>query len=126
VSDTLEKQTINEAITHIMTTAGFGSSNYGTAFADFEDGWMQHVTNKTTVIILGDARGNGTDPRADIVDRLSQRAKRTIWLNPEPRSAWGTGDSDIYRYAPYCSLVRVCGTLNDLERVIIDLLEEAA
>jgi hypothetical protein len=84
---------------------------------------MEHVTSKTTLIILGDARGNGTDPRADIVDRLTQRAKRIIWLNPEPRSAWGTGDSDMYRYAPYCSLVRVCNTLNHLERVITDLLE---
>ena len=126
VSDILEKQSIDEAIVHIMASMGFGSSNYGNAFADFEDGWMKHVTNKTTVIILGDARGNGTDPRTDIVGRLSQRARRIIWLNPELRSSWGTGDSDIYRYAPYCSLVRVCSTLNDLERVITDLLEEAA
>ena len=123
VSHTLEKQTIDEAITHIMTTVGFGSSNYGAALADFEAGWMEHVTNKTTVIILGDARGNGTDPRADIVERVAQRAKRIVWLNPEPRSAWGTGDSDMYRYAPYCNLVRVCNTLNDLERVITGLLE---
>jgi uncharacterized protein with von Willebrand factor type A (vWA) domain len=87
---------------------------------------MKDVTNKTTVIILGDARGNGTDPRADIMERLSKRAKRIVWLNPEFHSAWGTGDSDIYRYAPYCSLVRVCSTLNDLERVITDLLERPA
>ena len=123
VSHTLEKQTIDEAITHIMTTVGFGSSNYGAALADFEAGWMEHVTHRTSVIILGDARGNGTEPRADIVDRIAQRAKRIVWLNPEPRSAWGTGDSDMYRYAPYCNLVRVCNTLNDLERVITGLLE---
>jgi uncharacterized protein with von Willebrand factor type A (vWA) domain len=125
VSNILEKQPIDEAITHIMTTVGFGSSNYGTALADFEDGWMEHVTNKTTVIILGDASGNSTDPRADIVDRVAQRAKRIIWLNPEPRSAWGTGDSDMFRYAPYCNLVQVCNTLNDLERIIAGLLETA-
>jgi uncharacterized protein len=125
VSDILEKQSIDDAIAQVMALMGFGSSNYGNAFADFEDGWMEHVTSKTTVIILGDARGNGADPRTDIVDRLAQHAKRIIWLNPEPRSAWGTGDSDMYQYAPYCSLVRVCSTLNDLERVITDLLEQA-
>lgn len=125
VSDILENQPIDEAITRVMASMGFGSSNYGNAFADFEEGWMKHVTHKTTVIILGDARGNGTDPRTDIVGRLAKRAKRIIWLNPEFRSSWGTGDSDIYRYAPYCSLVRVCSTLNDLERVFTDLLEEA-
>ena len=126
VSDILENQPVDDAITQIMAAMGFGSSNYGNALADFEDGWMRHVTNRTTVIILGDARGNGTDPRADILGRISQRAKRIIWLNPEARSSWGTGDSDMYRYAPYCSLTRVCNTLNDLERVVTDLLEEAA
>lgn len=126
VSDILGNNTADEAIARIMTSIGFGSSNYGSSFADFEVGWMKDVTNKTSVIILGDARGNGTDPRTDIVARMAKRAKRIIWLNPEFRSSWGTGDSDMYRYAPYCSVVRVCSSLNDLERVITDLLEDEA
>jgi uncharacterized protein len=126
VSEILEKEAVEEAITKIMSLIGYGSSNYGNSFADFEDGWMKFVTNKTTVIILGDARGNRTDPRTDIIDRLSQRSKRIIWLNPEYRSAWGTGDSDMYRYAPYCKLVTVCNTLRHLERIISDVLEDAA
>ena len=126
VSEILEKEPVEEAITKIMSLIGFGSSNYGNSFADFEDGWMKFVTNKTTVIILGDARGNRTDPRTDVVGRLSQRSKRIIWLNPEYRSAWGTGDSDMYRYAPFCNVVTVCNTLRHLERVIADILEDAA
>lgn len=123
VSEILEKQPVEEAISKIMELIGYGSSNYGNSFADFEDGWMKHVTNKTTVIILGDARGNRTDPRTEIIGRLSQRAKRIIWLNPEYRSAWGTGDSDMFRYAPFCNLVTVCNTLRHLERAITDILE---
>ena len=126
VSEILEKEPVEEAITKIMSLIGFGSSNYGNSFADFEDGWMRHVTNKTTVIILGDARGNRTDPRTDVIGRLSQRSKRIIWLNPEYKSAWGTGDSDMYRYAPFCSLVTVCNTLRHLERTITEILEDAA
>jgi hypothetical protein len=87
---------------------------------------MRLITNKTTIIILGDARGNRTDPRTEIMQHLSQRAKRIIWLNPEFRSAWGTGDSDMFRYAPYCNLVTVCNTLRHLERVVADLLKDAA
>jgi uncharacterized protein len=124
VSDMIEHQSFDEAIARIMVSVGFGSSNYGNALADFEQGWMKDVTNKTTMIILGDARGNSTDPRAEILERISKRAKRIIWLNPEFKSSWGTGDSDMYRYAPYCNLVRVCSTLNDLERVVTDLLEQ--
>jgi uncharacterized protein with von Willebrand factor type A (vWA) domain len=126
VSEILEKESVDQAIGKIMQTIGYGSSNYGNSFADFEDGWMQFVNNKTTVIILGDARGNRTDPRTDIVSRLSQRCKRIIWLNPEYRSAWGTGDSDMYRYAPFCNLVTVCNTLRHLERVVTDILEDTA
>jgi uncharacterized protein len=126
VSEILEKESVDQAIGKIMQTIGYGSSNYGNSFADFEDGWMQFVNNKTTVIVLGDARGNRTDPRTDIVGRLSQRCKRIIWLNPEYRSAWGTGDSDMYRYAPFCNLVTVCNTLRHLERVITDILEDTA
>jgi uncharacterized protein len=126
VSEILEQQPVEQAIARIMSLIGFGSSNYGNALADFEEGWMKFVTNKTTVIILGDARGNRTDPQTDVLAHLSQRSRRIIWLNPEYRSAWGTGDSDMYRYAPFCSLVTVCNTLRQLERVIADILEDAA
>jgi uncharacterized protein with von Willebrand factor type A (vWA) domain len=126
VSDILEAEPVEAAIANIMHTIGFGSSNYGNSLADFEDGWMRRVTNKTTIIILGDARGNRTDPRTEIMQRLSQRAKRIIWLNPEFRSAWGTGDSDMFRYKPYCNVVTVCNTLRHLERVVSDLLKDAA
>ena len=125
VSEILEQQPVEQAITKIMEMIGFGSSNYGNCLADFSDGWMKHVTNKTTVIILGDARGNRTDPRTEIMSELSNRSKRIIWLNPEYKSAWGTGDSDMYRYAPFCNLVTVCNTLRHLERAITDILEDA-
>ena len=126
VSDILESEPVESAIAKIMHTIGFGSSNYGNSLADFEDGWMRLVTNKTTIIILGDARGNRTDPRTEIMQHLSQRAKRIIWLNPEFRSAWGTGDSDMFRYRPYCNVATVCNTLRHLERVVSDLLKDAA
>ena len=126
VSDILDKQPVEQAIEKIMGTIGMGSSNYGNALADFEDGWMKFVTNKTTLIILGDARGNNNDPRTDILARLAQRARRIIWLNPEYRSSWGSGDSDMFRYAPFCNLVTECSTLRQLERTISDMLEAAS
>jgi uncharacterized protein len=126
VSDILAAEPVETAIAKIMHMIGYGSSNYGNSLADFEDGWMRRVTNKTTIIILGDARGNRTDPRTEIMQHLSQRAKRIIWLNPEFRSAWGTGDSDMFRYRPYCNVVTVCNTLRHLERVVSDLLKDAA
>lgn len=126
VSDILEKEPIEAAIGRIMQTIGYGSSNYGTSLADFADGWSRYVTNKTTLIILGDARGNRADPRIDVFQDLAARAKRVIWLNPEYRTAWGTGDSDMLRYRPFCDVATVCNTLRHLERVVTDILKDAA
>ena len=59
--------TPEEAMAEIMSKVGFGSSDYGNSFDDFEHGWMSAITPQTTVIVLGDARSNNLDPRADIV-----------------------------------------------------------
>ena len=125
VSEILERDTTEAAIAKIMAAVGLGSSNYGNALLDFEQGRMSKVDSKTTVIILGDGRGNRTDPRTDIVERLSARSKKLIWLNPEYRSSWGTGDSDMLRYLPYCHIATVCNTLRHLETVITDLLKDS-
>jgi uncharacterized protein with von Willebrand factor type A (vWA) domain len=126
VSDILEAEPIEAAIAKIMQTIGYGSSNYGNSLADFEAGWGRYVTNKTTLIILGDARGNRTDPRIDVFQAVAARAKRVIWLNPEYRTAWGTGDSDMLRYRPFCDVATVCNTLRHLERVMTDILKDSA
>jgi hypothetical protein len=123
VSEILEHEPIETAIATIMDRIGYGSSNYGNAFADFEKGGrLDAVDARTTVIILGDGRGNRTEPRVDILRRISERAKRVIWLNPEHPNAWGTGDSDMLRYAPYCQIATVCNTVRHIERVVSDLL----
>jgi hypothetical protein len=124
VSGILEREPIERAIPTIMEQVGFGSSNYGNSLADFERGWMQILDSRTTVIILGDARGNRTDPRVEILRRMADRSKQILWLNPEVRTVWGTGDSDMLRYAPHCRVTAVCNTLKHLERVITDLLRE--
>jgi uncharacterized protein with von Willebrand factor type A (vWA) domain len=122
VSDTLEAKGAEEAMTDIMGKVGFGSSDYGNSFADFEHEWMNAITPQTTVIVLGDARSNNLDPRADILRRIGERSKRLVWLNPEGRMAWGFGDSEMPRYATFCSVVRQCATARQLERAVSDIV----
>jgi len=122
VSEILETNTPEEAMSQIMSKVGFGSSDYGRSLLDFEKGWLNIITPKTTVIVLGDARTNNLDPRADILRRISERAKRLVWLNPEGRMAWGWGDSEMPRYATLCSVVRQCATAKQLERAVTDIV----
>jgi uncharacterized protein with von Willebrand factor type A (vWA) domain len=123
VSDILEQETIEDAILKILKEIGFGSSNYGRSLADFAEQCLDAVDSKTTVIIMGDARGNNTDPRTDIMKLIFERSKRVIWLNPEFKSSWGTGDSDMFRYGPYCHVLTVCNSVRHLERTLTDLLK---
>lgn len=122
VSDILEAKSPEEAMAEIMSKVGFGSSDYGNSLADFEHGWMSAITPQTTVIILGDARSNNLDPRADILRRIGERSKRLVWLNPEGRMAWGWGDSEMPRYSTFCTVVRQCATAQQLERAVSDIV----
>ncbi|WP_159005739.1 VWA domain-containing protein [Bradyrhizobium sp. S69] len=122
VSDILESKTPEEAMADIMAKVGFGSSDYGSSFADFEKQWMNSITPQTTVIVLGDARSNNLDPRADILRRIGERSKRLVWLNPEGRMAWGFGDSEMPRYQTFCTVVRQCATAKQLERAVSDIV----
>jgi uncharacterized protein with von Willebrand factor type A (vWA) domain len=122
VSHLLDKLPPEEAMKQIMQTVGFGSSDYGRSFEDFEKGWMKIITPRTTVIVLGDARSNNLDPRADILRSIGERAKRVVWLNPEGRVAWGFGDSEMPRYATFCNVVRQCSTARQLERAVTDIV----
>ena len=122
VSDILESRTPEEAMQEIMSKVGFGSSDYGNSFVDFEKQWMGAITQRTTVIVLGDARSNNLDPRADILRRIAERSKRLVWLNPEGRTAWGFGDSEMSRYQTFCTVVRQCATAQQLERAVSDIV----
>jgi hypothetical protein len=93
-------------------------SNFGFAFHEFWKNHLSAVDNKTTVIILGDARNNYNDARAWCVRDIQNKAKNLVWLNPESPSAWGFGDSVMDRYLPYCDVVEECRNLRQLSKVV--------
>lgn len=121
-SDFFERNDVETAVEQVMSAVGYMPTDYGKSLEDFRAGWLEDVDKRTTIVILGDGRSNNTDPRSDILKELSERSKRLIWLNPEPPPLWGTGDSEIYRYRPYCNLMREVNTLTHLERVVNDLV----
>jgi uncharacterized protein with von Willebrand factor type A (vWA) domain len=121
-----DRYTVEESLSRIQNDMSLpiirGRSDYSAMFSQFKDQHLHLVTKNTTVIILGDARNNYNPPRSEVLRAISERCKRLIWLNPETKPFWGTGDSEIKTYAPYCHLLTECNTLNHLERVIGALL----
>jgi len=122
-SEFFKHNDVETAVDHVMNSVGYMSTDYGKSLEDFREGWLEDVDKRTTIVILGDGRSNNTEPRSDILKELSERSKRLLWLNPEPPPLWGTGDSEIYRYKPYCNLMREVNTLSHLERIVNDLVK---
>jgi uncharacterized protein len=122
VSELFARNTIDDGIAVALKQYGGGSTDYGQAFADFRRLCLDEIDRRATIIILGDARNNYGDARTDVLKEFYERSKRVIWLNPEPRTMWNTGDSEMRHYAPYCHQVEECSTLAHLERIVGRLL----
>jgi uncharacterized protein with von Willebrand factor type A (vWA) domain len=125
VTESFDKQTIENALTEIMNNWANMPTDYGRALLDFKDIAMNDIDNKTTVIMLGDARNNNGLGQTQVWKEVYQRSKRVIWLNPEGRYNWDSGDSIMSEYRPYCSKVETCSTLNDLTRILGSLLKNS-
>jgi uncharacterized protein with von Willebrand factor type A (vWA) domain len=91
-----------------------GYTDYGRVWSEFLVQVEDDLHPRATVIVLGDARTNGRDPRADVFARIAAHAGRTFWLNPEPRLYWNYGDSVIATYERFCEAYE-CWTTRQLE-----------
>jgi uncharacterized protein with von Willebrand factor type A (vWA) domain len=89
-------------------------SDFGRVLVQLWKDWEVSFTRNTVVLILGDARNNRRPPRADILGRIHTRARRVIWLNPETRTRWNTGDSVLASYARHCDVVLGTGSVREL------------
>jgi uncharacterized protein with von Willebrand factor type A (vWA) domain len=114
----------NKAVQQVLDRmpSGYYNTDLGYTLGMFADQRLDLVDSRTTFIIVGDGRNNYNDPRLDIFRQLSRRARRTIWLNPEPPTLWGTGDSDMLKYAPECGVILQVGNLAQLAAAVDKLL----
>ena len=122
VTELFERNKIEDAIAKTLRDYSGGSTDYGQAFQDFRKLCMDDVDNRTTIVILGDARNNYGDPRTDILKEMYDRAKRVIWLNPESRNTWNVGDAEMRKYSAYVHQAEECNSLMHLNRIVGNLL----
>ncbi len=116
ITSEFRRKDVDVAIEEALFDWGKGTTDYGRALVDFRELAHQDLDHRSTVIVLGDARGNYFEPRLDIFKEMSARVKQVFWLNPETRDRWDDGDSDMRRFAAHCLRVEVCRDLGDIER----------
>jgi uncharacterized protein len=98
-----------------------GHSDYGAALAAFQARFGPEIGPRTNLLILGDARNNYHLARTEALAKLAFRAHRVLWLNPEPRAYWGSGDSIMNEYETYCDGVFECRNLRQLKTFVDEL-----
>jgi len=99
-----------------------GHSDYGHAFEVFAEKYPDAVGPKTSLLVLGDARNNYRATAVTPFRRLCQQARHAYWLNPEPRSYWGSGDSATKAYGDIVDEMVECRNVEQLEGFIERLL----
>ncbi|MCP4752156.1 MAG: VWA domain-containing protein [Proteobacteria bacterium] len=97
-------------------------TNYGNAFKSFLDTYPTAITKDTTLLILGDGMNNHNDPQVKCLKEMAAKAVRTIWLNPEEEKYWYSPSSAISDYAPICTQMVECATIDQLSEFAKNLV----
>ncbi len=97
---------------------GHYNTDLGRSLEQMEHEFPDAVDRRTTLIVCGDGRNNYNDPRADLLQRLARRARRSVWFNPEPAELWELGDSDMAEYSPLVDAVYQVSNLEQLARAV--------
>ncbi|HTO95694.1 MAG TPA: VWA domain-containing protein, partial [Myxococcales bacterium] len=125
VTQIFKKTDVSTAVD--LATAGrvinlSANSNYGHALKLFHASWLGSITRRTTVMVIGDGRGNYNPPNAWALADVKRKCRRLIWLCPEDQSSWGFGDSEMPLYERHCHRVESVRSLDDLARVATELM----
>ncbi|MBE3588227.1 MAG: VWA domain-containing protein [Thermoanaerobacteraceae bacterium] len=120
ITGLVKNQDLERTLVQIQRQTGIwqtGFSDYGAVWKQFRREYLKVLNNKTTLIVLGDARNNYKPPEVDHFQEICRRARQVIWLNPAPREHWEGEDNIMGLYAPYCRRVLECRNLAQLTRI---------
>ncbi len=124
ITPDFESRSSKEAVEKVLIRMppGHYSTDLGGSLREFQRDYFDQIDHRTTLLMVGDARNNYRDPGLDIFKTMAQRSRHTIWLNPEPPMLWGSGDSDMQVYLPFCRHVFQVQTMAELAAAVDEWL----
>ncbi len=116
ISPDFETKDVKGSVSGVLDRmpSGYYNTDLGRSLEDFTQEYMDTLDSRTIFLVVGDGRNNYNDPRQDLFNTLARRSRRMIWLNPESPALWGTGDSDMLKYAPACNTILQASNLAEL------------
>lgn len=126
ISPDFEANDARTAVRQVLSRmpSGYYNTDLGYSLENFTQQYLDTIDSRTIFLVVGDGRNNYNDPRLDLFRKLTRRCRRTIWLNPEMPPLWGTGDSDMLRYAPDCDTILNASNLSELSAAVDKLLTQ--
>lgn len=119
VTDYFQERDWSSVLSSLSKLKGFnitGYSHYGNVLQQFADQFLPQLTNKTTVIILGDGKNNGNRlDGSDVLARIKENSEALYWLNPLSKNLWNVDDSVMENYKENCTGAYSCSNIEQLE-----------
>lgn len=100
-------------------------SDYGRALHALLGSHLRPSGRDTTLVVLGDARSNRFEPLPWTLEEIGRRCRSVVWLVPERRRLWGTGDSAIAAYLPHVDVAVEAADLEGLARGVAELVRRS-
>lgn len=106
VTTALRAGSADAALAAVLAADGLdlaASSDYGRMLSGLLGEFGDLISSRTSVLVVGDARSNGFEPRVDLVAEIARRAHRLAWVTPEPARYWTQAGCAMADYAEHCS-----------------------
>ncbi len=108
------RQLLDRVVRHSQTWGG--GTNIGSSLKALRSKYPDLLNGRTTVIVVSDTKTVAIDTALKELQRLNDRVKRIIWLNPLPAEQWAEYRST--RSAAEMVEMWPCSTIAQLEEVI--------
>lgn len=97
----------------------YARSDFGRVLGELWERRGELLNRATVLVIMGDGRNNRRPARADLLREMRRLCRAVVWLIPEERERWGTGDSLIFQYEREVSALVPSRNLRELEGALV-------
>lgn len=122
-TEIFREENVDQVVRELTGRRGY--SDYNKALSDFNELYLNKVDRNTIVLFFGDARNNKNPSGREYLEAIRDRSRGIVWLNPEVKGEWYTGDSALKVYEPVIGQLFPASKTGDLIRFMDEFSVDA-